>query len=91
MAVQHERLSERGHEFYEPYLPSLNVLTPQCVEWLLAASLFLIYVMLFSNLGLLHCLCFRIHSFLYNQERSFLPQILLRVACNSETLPKAPS
>ena len=77
MAVQHERLSERGHEVYEPY-PSPNVPTPQCVEWLLAASVFLIYVTLSSNLGLLHCTCIPIYSFLHNQRRSFLPQFYLK-------------
>ena len=85
MAVQHEVFPERGHEVYEPY-PSPNVPTPQCVELLLAASVFLIYVMLFSNLELLHCPCFPIFSLLYNQRRSFLPQCLLE-----EPLPEAPS
>lgn len=36
MAVQQERLSGRGRECYEPF-PNPNVLTPECVAWLLVA------------------------------------------------------
>ena len=39
MAVQQERRSGRGHEFYEPF-PNPDVPTPECVERLLTTSVF---------------------------------------------------
>lgn len=52
LAVQQERFSGRGHEFYEPF-PNPDVPTPECVQWLLTTSGFLMNVMLFTNLRLL--------------------------------------
>ena len=67
MAVQQERLSERGHECYEPF-PNPNVPTPECVAWLLVAWVFTIDVMLFTNLRLLQCSCLPSFSSLCTAE-----------------------
>lgn len=69
LAVQQERFSGRGHEFYEPF-PNPDVPTPECVQWLLTTSGFLMNVMLFTNIGLLLSLLPCLFA-MYRSVRSF--------------------
>ena len=71
LAVQQERFLGQGHEFHESFL-NPDVPTPECVEWLLTTSIFLIDVMLFTNFRSLLCAYLLVVS-LFIERRSFLP------------------
>ena len=82
LAVQQERFLGQGHDFHESSL-NPDVPTPECVEWLLTTSIFLIDVMLFTNPRSLLFAYFLVVS-LCIERRSLLPlNFFLRIFCTS--------